>query len=280
MEAWKWGNLGIFLAMGFACGGNIFQQECAEDMDCNGGLVCRNNLCEPKPDPGQCDGFKEGDSCDNGKGICKNNLCEPKPKPNECEALNEGDECDNGKGICKDNICETKPNECDTLNEGEECDDGKGICTNNICGPKPKTECEILNEGDSCDNGKGICMDKMCELKPEFSKCAELKAGDINVNAAELMKPLIPQQYLSDAVVYFDTQLKQDGDSIPVPKETLSMPFAGYFVFVDLQPAANWSHPALGIFVSEDFTKADTVELRFPPFLGECPEQYRKLDLG
>ena len=94
------------------------------------------------------------------------------------------------------------------------------------------------------------------------------------------IKPLIPQQYLSYAIVYLDTQLKQAGESILVPRQTLSMPFAGYFIFVDLVPMANWSHAALGIFVSQDGMKAESTPLRFPPFFGKLPAHFRTLELS
>ncbi|MCL2875501.1 MAG: hypothetical protein FWF12_04250 [Betaproteobacteria bacterium] len=97
---------------------------------------------------------------------------------------------------------------------------------------------------------------------------------------SEKIKPFISHKYLADAIAYLDTQPKKMGESILVGREKLSMPFAGYFIFVDLVPMANWGHPSLGIFVSMDGTQTENTPLRFPPFFGKLPAHYRKLKLS
>ena len=92
-----------------------------------------------------------------------------------------------------------------------------------------------------------------------------------------LLKPLIPKDRLDSAVVYLDTQLRAEGERVSIGRKELPMSFAGYFVFVDLMPIANWGHPAMAVFISKEGDNILSVNVEFPPFFGNPPETFRKL---
>ncbi len=93
------------------------------------------------------------------------------------------------------------------------------------------------------------------------------------------LRPLIPKERQAEAVAYLDTELKEQGVVIQLGKRQVAMPFRGYFLFVDLQPMANWGHPALGVFLSESGDQVMSVPTEFPPFFGNPPASYRRLSL-
>ena len=95
----------------------------------------------------------------------------------------------------------------------------------------------------------------------------------------ELLEPLMPLDRSGEAVVYLDTQLMPQGASIRLGSREYQIPFVGYFLFVDLMPEANWSHPAMGVFISREGDKVSSVKVEFPPFFGDPPATYRRLSL-
>jgi hypothetical protein len=92
------------------------------------------------------------------------------------------------------------------------------------------------------------------------------------------LKALIPKERQAEAIIYLDTQLKDGGVGIQLGKREVTMPFRGYFLFVDLLPMANWGHPALGVFLSETGDQVMAVPTEFPPFFGDPPATYRQLE--
>ena len=94
-----------------------------------------------------------------------------------------------------------------------------------------------------------------------------------------LLKRLIPKERIADAAVFLDTQIKKQGQPVSIGRKQYPMPFTGYLVFVDLMPVANWGHPALAIFVSEEGDNVTSIDIEFPSFFGEPPANYRKLVL-
>lgn len=93
------------------------------------------------------------------------------------------------------------------------------------------------------------------------------------------IKPLIPKERYSEAVVYLDTQRKVPGESIALGRQELVVPFVGYFVFIDLMPIANWGHPALGVLLAEKGEDLFVIHCEFPPFFGTLPETIRQVPL-
>ena len=56
-------------------------------------------------------------------------------------------------------------------------------------------------------------------------------------------------------------------------------PSRGTFVFVDLNPEANWGHPTLYVFVSLDGEQVQVVRREFPPYSGAYPASFRTFTL-
>ncbi len=94
-----------------------------------------------------------------------------------------------------------------------------------------------------------------------------------------LLKPVIPKEQIAEAKIYLDTELKESGEIVSIGRKAYPMPFAGYFIFIDLMPMANWGHPALGVFVNQEEKRVVTIESEFPPFFGDPPSTYRRLFL-
>lgn len=83
------------------------------------------------------------------------------------------------------------------------------------------------------------------------------------------------------AAVRWDTQPRRAGERIRLGPQEQSMPFDGYFVFIDLAPMMNWSHPARVLMIAEDGGDVVAHEASFPPFPDRAyPESFRILRLG
>lgn len=81
------------------------------------------------------------------------------------------------------------------------------------------------------------------------------------------------------SVVHWDRTLRSAGDLVRVGRSERSMPFAGYSVFIDLAPRANWGHPARTLLISADGTQVQAFEVQFPPYLDDYPDSYLTLTL-
>lgn len=94
---------------------------------------------------------------------------------------------------------------------------------------------------------------------------------------AALLRPLIPENFADAAIAYLDTRPRAAGERIELGNRACLMPYPGYFLFVDLMPAANWGHPALCVFLSETGARVQAADAEFPPFFGDLPPHYRRL---
>ncbi len=80
--------------------------------------------------------------------------------------------------------------------------------------------------------------------------------------------------------VRWDTALRPAGATVPDGPGERTMPFDGYFVFVDLMPEANWGHPALYLLVTSDGRRVEVAHREFPPYADDYPASFRKLTIG
>jgi hypothetical protein len=78
-------------------------------------------------------------------------------------------------------------------------------------------------------------------------------------------------QEVENCRIYFDTAVKETGDSVSLGLREEKMPFRGIRVFIDLMPNANWGHRAAYLLASEDFKQSVWRESQFPPFNGDPP---------
>mgnify|MGYP006335658803 CR=1 FL=1 len=89
----------------------------------------------------------------------------------------------------------------------------------------------------------------------------------------------VEQNAWTQSVVRWDRTLRSAGDLVRVDRSQRSMPFAGYLVFIDLVPQANWGHPARSLLISADGAQVQAFDVQFPPYLDDYPEAYLTLAL-
>jgi hypothetical protein len=86
-------------------------------------------------------------------------------------------------------------------------------------------------------------------------------------------KTLTPEQ-VERSFIYWDKRILPKGNPIKAGLQTLSMPFEGTMVFVDLAPRANWAHPCLYVFIQNDTFSTKVDKASFPPNIDEKSETF------
>lgn len=79
---------------------------------------------------------------------------------------------------------------------------------------------------------------------------------------------------------FWDTLVKNEGDTVRVGLRKVPMPFDGTFVFVDMMPGANWGHSVAYLLMNRDFSKCVRHDGQFPPFSGDLPDHWRPIPLS
>lgn len=87
----------------------------------------------------------------------------------------------------------------------------------------------------------------------------------------------VAEALCADCEVFWDRTAKAQGTAILAGRTRYEMPFEGYYVFVDLQPQANWGHPVLHVFVNSDASEVQTIRGDFPPAGIDDPGTYARL---
>jgi hypothetical protein len=82
---------------------------------------------------------------------------------------------------------------------------------------------------------------------------------------ADLVRRVLPKAQLEGSAIYWYKRAIPKGESLRTGRRTLTMPFDGYVVFVDLAPGANWAHPCVYILVGIDSLTTQVVDSFFPP---------------
>jgi hypothetical protein len=90
----------------------------------------------------------------------------------------------------------------------------------------------------------------------------------------EVIRSTLSAEQLKGSLVFWDTRVHEEGEELGIGSQTLTMPFAGTLVFVDLAPAYNWAHPCLYIFIDRITEKTQVMKESFPPFMGTPDENY------
>jgi hypothetical protein len=98
---------------------------------------------------------------------------------------------------------------------------------------------------------------------------------DLDKNTVlEIIRNILTPVQLKRSLIYWDKKVRQQGEEIKIGLQTISMPFTGTMVFVDLSPAYNWAHACLYIFLDRSGEKTQVTEGSFPPFTGTPEESY------
>jgi len=84
----------------------------------------------------------------------------------------------------------------------------------------------------------------------------------------------VPPEHISTCVARGDTRLHAARTPVRVGSETLSMPFRGHLIFIDLTPEEKWEHPCLYLFINHNGHDVRPVRAELPPYDGEPPEEY------
>jgi len=67
------------------------------------------------------------------------------------------------------------------------------------------------------------------------------------------------------SVVYIEARRRPAGESIPLGRRVVTRAAPTVVVFVDLEPAANWSHPCRYLLIDPDSDARESIEGEFPP---------------
>ncbi len=84
-------------------------------------------------------------------------------------------------------------------------------------------------------------------------------------------KTLSPDQ-LKASFVYWDSRIRPAGEAIQAGPLTLTMPFDGMLVFVDLAPRYNWAHPCLCLMVDLHDLHVHVAPASFTPYMHGFPD--------
>ncbi|MGA9596231.1 MAG: hypothetical protein WBV06_08745 [Acidimicrobiia bacterium] len=82
---------------------------------------------------------------------------------------------------------------------------------------------------------------------------------------AAVMAVLSPET-LCNCAVYVALTPVASGSMLEFPQMAFTSPWDALMAFVDLDPMANWSHPALFVLVSRASGEVRTVDAHLPPF--------------
>jgi hypothetical protein len=97
---------------------------------------------------------------------------------------------------------------------------------------------------------------------------------------AAIVRSRLSDEEATKAIVRWDTTPKRAGEALRFGPRQYEMPFDGYFVFVDLVPLANWSHPARVVLIGRDDGSVETLDVSFPPFPDAAyPPRFRLVEL-
>lgn len=102
-----------------------------------------------------------------------------------------------------------------------------------------------------------------------------LSEDNIRAIARQYTEP----EHQAEGLIHWDTKPRAHGDPVLVGRSEQLMPFDGYYVFIDLQPEANWGHAARCLLISSDGIEVRTRDVQFPPHLGFYPDSYSTLRL-
>ncbi len=98
----------------------------------------------------------------------------------------------------------------------------------------------------------------------------DISAGEV---LKLLRKTLAPEQ-LDRSLVYWYKYVFQEGEPVDIVNHSLTMPYKGTLVFVDLAPKANWAHPCLYVLIDQQAINAKVINASLPPNIDQFDENY------
>lgn len=90
----------------------------------------------------------------------------------------------------------------------------------------------------------------------------------------ELIRSTLSPEQVEQSFIYWDKKVFKEGEKIKIGPQTVSAPFDGTVVFVDLAPRFNWAHPCLYLLVNINDLSTETIKASFPPYSDQFPETF------
>ncbi|MBU52317.1 MAG: hypothetical protein CL920_26795 [Deltaproteobacteria bacterium] len=178
--------------------GGTCEKKCVSDTDCQGGQICKDELCQA------CTASSE---CFSGEGSCKAGKCERCAADTDCETGKECDttstptvcrtKCPNGfqrdpgtkqcVDACKALDCDTKNRTCDKTSTPIQC----GSCyITHVEDPQTKTCVTKCSNDNDCTNAqKPLCRNDICTGCTNSTDCPSTQVCDSGACKANPCQP-------------------------------------------------------------------------------------------
>ena len=85
----------------------------------------------------------------------------------------------------------------------------------------------------------------------------------------------LTEEERAKSIVYFDDQVLLAGPRARLGDVDTEVPWPALSFFVDLEPAANWSHSCLYLLVNQETGEIRRIAAKMPPFLKGVPPTLR-----
>ena len=83
---------------------------------------------------------------------------------------------------------------------------------------------------------------------------------------AALVRKQLSREEIGHSVAYVADAPLPAGKHLDFPKTALDLPWKGFVVFVDRDPAANWTHSCRYLLIGAENGEVKSVEAQLPPF--------------
>lgn len=81
-----------------------------------------------------------------------------------------------------------------------------------------------------------------------------------------LVSKYISEKKIKISIIYLNKEILKAKTQIRIGTVYKEMPFDGYRIFIDLEPKANWSHPALYLLTDIQMQQTEVFKSEFPPW--------------
>jgi hypothetical protein len=96
----------------------------------------------------------------------------------------------------------------------------------------------------------------------------------------ELALSALSEPERRSSAVYLETKEVLAGEAVTIGRKEVTLPAAGYLVFIDPAPTANWGHPCRYLFIESATLRMHQFPAQFPPFMREIAQTLRLIWKG
>ena len=90
----------------------------------------------------------------------------------------------------------------------------------------------------------------------------------------KIIRGILTPAQLKGSFIFWEKRVHEEGEEVRTGLQTITMPFKGTMVFVDLAPRSNWAHPCIYIFINCVTHDSQIIKASFPPAIDEADEKY------